>query len=64
MLLYRFLQKAGVTADLDPPRIWNLYKRGAQQKQTTALHQGWKLAFRYILIINERLNQNSKELTK
>ena len=33
-------------------------KKGAKQKQTTALHQGWKLAFRYILIINERLNQN------
>ena len=40
------------------------HKSDSKQKQTVALHQGWKLAFRYILIINERLNQNSKELTK
>ena len=32
------------------------HKSDSKQKQTVALHQGWKLAFRYILIINERLN--------
>ena len=32
------------------------HKSDSKQKQTVALHQGWKLGFRYILIINERLN--------